>query len=46
MGNVHTGLNERAKEDFLNDTFLPNVQACKDCWAKYSAEDLARMFRQ
>lgn len=35
MGNVRTGFDERMTQFFLEDTSLPRIEGCKDCWAKY-----------
>jgi len=35
MGNVRTGFTKQAEKFFLEDTSLPKMQACQDCWAKY-----------
>lgn len=35
IGNVHTGIEEHGAKSFRETTFLSNLEACKDCWAKY-----------
>lgn len=35
MGNISSGLDEGAIESYRKETFCENLNACKNCWAKY-----------